>query len=91
MDEVDTNDQFELGTDVIRDDWIDIDTFQEETETEVFWDAQSCQEDEDICYHLDTEEEKFWDSLANSDDDIDTQVEVKSECVQIERLVNTQT
>ena len=73
---------------------MDINAFQKEAETEIFWDAKSCQEDGDIHYHSDTEEEQFWDSLASPDDDINTQIEVKSEVVlydKIERLAQTQT
>ena len=35
-DEVDTNDQIELGTDVIRDAWLGMNAVQEETDTEIF-------------------------------------------------------
>ena len=76
------------------DDWLGMNAIEEETETEIFWDAKSCQEDEDIDYQSDTEEEQFWDSLANSDGDIDTQIKVESEVVhndKIGRIVHIQT
>ena len=93
-DEVDTNDQIELGTDVIRDAWLGMNAVQEETETEIFWDAKSCQEDEDINCQSDIEEEQFWDSLASSDGNIDTQTKVETEMGhndKTERVVHIQT
>ena len=61
------------------DDWLGINTIDEETETEIFWDAKSCQEDEDINFQSDIEEEQFWDSLASSNGNIDTQMKVETE------------
>ena len=93
-DEVDPNVQVELGTDVLMDDWLGMNAIDEETETEIFWDAKSCQEDEDIDCQSDTEEEQFWDSLANSDDNIDTQIKVEKEIDhndKIGRVVHIQT
>ena len=47
-DDADPNILVELGTDVLMDDWLGMNAIDEETETEIFWDAKSCQEDEDI-------------------------------------------
>ena len=78
-DDADPNILVELGTDVLMDDWLGMNTIDEETETEIFWDAKSCQEDEDINCQSDIEEEQFWDSLASSDGNIDTQIKVEKE------------
>ena len=42
-DDVDPNIQVELGTDVLMDDWLGMNAIDEETDTEILWDAKSCQ------------------------------------------------
>ena len=59
----------------------------EELETEIFWDAKSCQEDEDINCQSDVKKEQFWDSLASLDGNIKTHTEVDTEVDHHDKVV----
>ena len=59
----------EEGIDALKFNWLDTD---EESDKDIFWDAESCKLDMHMDCESESEEEIFWDSLSQLQEEIET-------------------